>query len=215
MSYEPILWTGFARPACDTDQILKARSCSRPNSNSSSTCRTASALGLEVPSTLIARADGLSTDARRAAIECVRAANKCLRRSRYQGPPRNFNPRHSLGFFPSCAHRNTGRVLTAGAIHCACDSGNACDTLRRRSRKPIEKAWADRLARSDWTPLRPLARLKKVGLEPILEPQPHQYHSPILLPCNRDTDDRDCGGYCRHRRPCDGRQHLRNRLVKG
>src|SRR5262249_16507724 len=43
-----------------------------------------------------------------------------------------------------------------------CDIGNACDTLRRRSRKPIEKAWADRTARSDWTPLRPLARLKKL-----------------------------------------------------
>jgi hypothetical protein len=35
-------------------------------------------------------------------------------------------------------------------------------TMRLYSPRPIEKAWADRPARSDWTPRRPLARLKKL-----------------------------------------------------
>jgi len=39
---------------------------------------------------------------------------------------------------------------------------------RRRSRKPIEKAWVDRPARLDWTPRCPLARLKKGRLEATL-----------------------------------------------
>jgi hypothetical protein len=53
-------------------------------------------------------------DARGAAS--TRAANKFLRCARYRGDINLELPVRPPGFFPSCARRRNGRVLTASAI---------------------------------------------------------------------------------------------------
>src|SRR5262249_19170610 len=129
--------------------------------------------------------------------------------------PRNFNPPSLPRIFPE---------LRAPLYWSRTDGG--CNTLQHvPAETPVTRSAADqesrlrRLGRTDPQdrigPHSAPSTSEKSWIGTDLEPQPRQYHSPSLLPCNRDTDDRDCGGYCRHCRPCDGRQHLRNRLVKG
>ena len=63
MSYDTDRAGMYRQVGIYTGQILKGEKpadlpvCSRPSSSSSSTCKTAKALGLEIPPSLLARAD--------------------------------------------------------------------------------------------------------------------------------------------------------------